>query len=108
MAGPRSPKFIAEVVPRSAKESHYISNYERRIRIERLLEIKGWSWYRLSEEMNKKQGGVARALKTEEVNCKRDVRLKMLTSCAIAFGISIGFLTDRHPASMQANQRGKK
>ncbi len=88
----------------TTKRSQFITNYERRLRIEKVMETRGWSWYVLSKAMNREQTSVQRAFKVEDGD-NRDVSLKTLIACAIALGVSVGFLVDRTPASLRVNRR---
>ncbi len=76
----------------------FISNWERRIRIEAVLKTKKWSWYRLAQEMNRSVSSVERALRVQK-NSKTTCYVEMVKACAKALGVSGGFLIDRFYAA---------
>jgi len=74
--------------------SKFITPHERRKRIEALLRLNDWSWYRLAKEMNMERTAVVRALKQKTGVRGNDPSLGTLKAVARAFGVSVGYLVD--------------
>ena len=74
--------------------SRFLTNYERRQRIDALLGFMGKDWTWLAKEMQMTIQNTTRALKAGP-HYKYDPTLRTLKRAAIALNVSIGFLTDR-------------
>lgn len=76
----------------------YLSHAERCRRVEATLESKGWTWYKLAQEMGVDQMRVHRnfdiSYKKKHGFCV-DPRLSLIRCLARATGTSMGFWMDR-------------
>ena len=81
----------------------FITPYERRQRIEALLKLKGWTWYRLAKEMNTNKGTVQHALKVDP-HARYDIRVSTIMRAASALGVSAGLLIDRRQPEEEENE----
>ena len=90
-----------------AGKTKFITNYERRCRIEALMKNQGnMTWYALAKKMNKDRASVVRALRKEK-NSRNTVTLELVEACARALGVSAGFLIDRKEVRHRVRDLGR-
>ncbi len=79
-------------------KDRYLDHKDRCDRVEAALEAKGWTWYKLSQEMGCDSATVHRNFDwswRKKFGACADPRLSLLRCLARATGTSIGFWTDR-------------
>lgn len=77
-------------------QSRFISFNERRNRIEALLRRRGWTWYKLAQEMNMAQTTVQRLFKFPRPDGREpDPPVSIIRRLARATDTSMGFWLDR-------------
>ena len=73
----------------------FLTPSERRLKIDSILEMKNWSWYRLAKEMNRSPTAVSRAFKDLPAYGQDNMRLGTIKALAIALGVTVGWLVDK-------------
>jgi hypothetical protein len=78
-------------------ENIFLTRRERTKRIEAFLKARGWTWYKLAQEMGEDYMVVSKNLKwaAGHEGVVLDPRLSLLRSLARATGTTVGFWVDR-------------